>query len=97
VSVAMLIINADDFGRSAEILVVPGIEYIDAANRVHVLVWGEVPFLGERLSTNKMLEGVKIANGVAVLAHSSRRNASDVLRAALGRAALGDRNLEREV
>ena len=60
---------------SAEILVVPGIEYSDAANRVHVLVWGDVPFLGEGLCTNEMLEGVKAANGVAVLAHPSRRNA----------------------
>jgi len=60
---------------SADLLVVPGLEYSDAANRVHVLVWGGVPFLGEGLSTNEMLDGVKAANGVAVLAHPSKRNA----------------------
>lgn len=59
---------------SAEILVVPGIEYSDAANRVHVLVWGPVPFLGEGLPTGEMLDGVREAGGVAVLAHPTRRD-----------------------
>jgi len=59
----------------SKILVVPGIEYSDAANRIHVLVWGPVPFLGEGLPTNEMLEGVRAAGGVAVLAHPSRRDA----------------------
>ena len=58
-----------------EILVVPGIEYSDAQNKVHVLVWGPVPFLGEGLPTVDMLKGVTQANGVAVLAHPSRRDA----------------------
>src|SRR5271169_2808950 len=44
---------------SERILVVPGIEYSDAANRIHVLVWGHVPFLGEGLPTSEMLERVK--------------------------------------
>lgn len=60
---------------SKEILVIPGIEYSDAANRVHVLVWGPVPFLGEGLPTMEMLEGVKATNGIAVLAHPTRRDA----------------------
>jgi hypothetical protein len=60
---------------SDEILVVPGIEYSDAANRLHVLVWGPVPFLGENLPTLEMLEGVKAADGVAVWAHPSRKKA----------------------
>jgi len=60
---------------SDEILLVPGIEYSDAANRVHVLVWGSVPFLGEGLATGEMLEAVHSAGGVAVLAHPSRRDA----------------------
>ena len=60
---------------SDKILVVPGIEYSDAANRVHVLVWGNVPFLGENLPTGEMLAAVKAANGVAVFAHPSRRHA----------------------
>jgi len=58
---------------SSQILVVPGMEYSDADNRVHVLVWG-VPFLGEGLPTSEMLEAVRVANGVAVLAHPSRKN-----------------------
>jgi hypothetical protein len=60
---------------SNKILVLPGIEYSEATNRVHVLVWGPVPFLGEGLPTTEMLEGVKAANGLAVLAHPSRRDA----------------------
>jgi PHP domain len=58
-----------------EILIVPGIEYSDAANRVHVLVWGDVPFLGEELPTSEMLKAAKAADGVAVLAHPSRKSA----------------------
>lgn len=49
-------------------------EYSDAENRTHVLTWG-VPFLGEGLPTGEMLELVKKYNGIAVLAHPSRRNA----------------------
>lgn len=60
---------------SEKILVVPGIEYSDAANRVHVLVWGPVPFLGENLATSEMLAAVHAAGGLAVLAHPSRREA----------------------
>ncbi len=60
---------------SSDILVVPGIEYSDADNRVHVLVWGSVPFLGEGLRTSEMLELVRASDGVAVLAHPSRKKA----------------------
>lgn len=60
---------------SEDILLVPGIEYSDSSNRVHVLVWGPVPFLGEGLPTQEMLEGVRSAGGVAVLAHPSRKDA----------------------
>jgi hypothetical protein len=60
---------------SNEILLVPGIEYSDPANRVHILVWGDLPFLGEGLPTTEMLKRVKAADGVAVLAHPSRKNA----------------------
>ncbi len=59
---------------SSKMLVVPGIEYSDVANRVHVLVWG-VSFLAENLPTAEMLGQVRAANGVAVLAHPSRREA----------------------
>ena len=60
---------------SEKILVVPGIEYSDAANTIHVLTWGDVPFLGENLPTQKVLDAVKAAGGVAVLAHPSRKEA----------------------
>jgi hypothetical protein len=60
---------------SSEMLLVPGIEYSDSSNRVHVLVWGPVPFLGEGLPTLEMLRAVTGANGIAVLAHPSRREA----------------------
>ena len=60
---------------SEKILVVPGIEYSDADNRVHVLVWGAVPFLGEGQPTGEMLDRVRDAGGFAVLAHPSRREA----------------------
>jgi hypothetical protein len=56
-------------------LVIPGIEYSDPDNIVHVLTWGNVPFLGENLPTRSMLEALREAGGVAVLAHPSRRNA----------------------
>ena len=60
---------------SDKILVVPGIEYSDDANRVHVLTWGPVPFLGEGRPTLETLEAVNAARGFAVLAHPSRKNA----------------------
>lgn len=60
---------------SENILVLPGIEYSDAANLVHVLSWGDLPFLGENLPTSVMLEAIKQSGGVSVLAHPSRRNA----------------------
>jgi hypothetical protein len=60
---------------SHQILLVPGIEYSDATNTIHVLVWGPVPFLGEKLSTSDMLEQVDAHHGAAVFAHPSRRSA----------------------
>ena len=60
---------------SDKILLIPGIEYSDAENRVHVLAWGPVPFLGENLPTSEMLETVRAAGGLAVLAHPSRKDA----------------------
>src|SRR5438093_284526 len=60
---------------SENILVVPGIEYSDAQNIVHILAWGPVPFLGEGLPTIEVLKAVKAAGGVAVMAHPARREA----------------------
>jgi hypothetical protein len=58
-----------------DLLVVPGIEYSDADNIVHILVWGPVPFLGEAVPTVELLGKVKAAGGVAVFAHPSRKEA----------------------
>jgi hypothetical protein len=60
---------------SEHLLVIPGIEYSDPDNIVHVLTWGDVPFLGENLATRTILARVREAGGVAVLAHPSRRKA----------------------
>jgi hypothetical protein len=60
---------------SASLLLVPGIEYSDASNTVHVLVWGPVPFLGEGVPTGELLREVSRFGGIAVLAHPSRRQA----------------------
>jgi hypothetical protein len=60
---------------SERLLVLPGMEYSDAANVVHILVWGPVPFLGEGLPTLDILKAAEASNGVAVLAHPSRREA----------------------
>lgn len=57
------------------VLIVPGIEYSDADNVVHILVWGAIPFLGEALPTAELLEKVKDAGGIAVMAHPSRKEA----------------------
>jgi predicted metal-dependent phosphoesterase TrpH len=64
-----------DAASTSDLLVIPGIEYSDALNQVHILVWGDVPFLGENLPTTETLRGVKEAGGVAVFAHPFRKNA----------------------
>lgn len=60
---------------NGDFLIVPGIEYSDPMNVVHVLVWGNIPFLGARRDTEEVLREVKEYNGVAVLAHPSRKQA----------------------
>jgi hypothetical protein len=61
--------SADDF------LIVPGIEYSDRLNIVHVLVWGNIPFLGSERETEELLQEVTKFKGIAVLAHPSRKQA----------------------
>jgi hypothetical protein len=58
-----------------EILFVPGIEYSDADNIVHVPVWGPIPFLGENLETASMLPAAHELGGLAVFAHPRRKQA----------------------
>jgi hypothetical protein len=60
---------------SKRLLIVPGMEYSDADNTVHILVWGAVPFLGEGLPTAELLNKVGVAGGAAVFAHPSRKEA----------------------
>jgi hypothetical protein len=55
-------------------VLVPGIEYSDAANAVHVPVWGDLPFLGEAQPTASLLAAVQLLGGAAILAHPSRRD-----------------------
>jgi hypothetical protein len=60
---------------SHDVLMMPGIEYSDVENRTHVLVWGNIPFLGEGLLTGEMLDAVRACDGVAVFAHPGRKQA----------------------
>lgn len=62
------------------LLLIPGIEYSDAANTVHTLVWGDVPFLGSGQETLSVLERAWERGGACVLAHPSRRAAWKVFR-----------------
>lgn len=55
-------------------LLVPGMEYSDAENLVHVPSWG-APFLGEGLATGDLLAALREAGGVGVLAHPRRKEA----------------------
>jgi hypothetical protein len=58
-----------------QILIIPGIEYSDASNIVHVLAWGDMPFLGKARETESLLREVSELKGLAILAHPSRRDA----------------------
>ena len=78
-----------DSASTRDLLVIPGIEYSDASNQVHILVWGDVPFLGENLPTRETLHRVKEAGGVAVLAHPFRRNAWQCFEPSWGEALAG--------
>lgn len=55
--------------------VVPGIEYSDADNAVHVVVWGVERFLGEGRAPDLVVEDVARSGGFAMLAHPARREA----------------------
>ena len=57
------------------VLVVPGLEYNDADNVVHIPVWGDVPFLAQTPGIADVLAHTREADGVAVFAHPWRRNA----------------------
>lgn len=67
--------NACAQASTDTVLIVPGIEYSDAENVVHILVWGVPSFLGEGLPTEELLRRVAAADGIAVFAHPSRKDA----------------------
>jgi hypothetical protein len=56
-------------------LLVPGIEYEDEDNVVHVAVWGHVPFFGPTPDIGELLGEVAAVDGISVLAHPWRREA----------------------
>ncbi len=58
---------------------VPGIEYSDPTNSVHIPVWGDIPFLGEGIETADLLAAARAADGIAILAHPGRRNVGRTL------------------
>jgi hypothetical protein len=58
-----------------KILLVPGIEYNDEDNVVHVPVWGDLPFFGEQPDIATLLGKVRAEDGVSVLAHPWRKEA----------------------
>ena len=58
-----------------DLLLVPGLEYADAEDVLHLPVWGEVPFLGQTPAPGAVAEAVTQAGGIAVLAHPWRRDA----------------------
>jgi hypothetical protein len=60
---------------SKNTLIIPGIEYSDANNDIHVLAWGVSEFLGSNQSTGDILKKASEKNGICVLAHPSRRKA----------------------
>lgn len=58
------------------LLVIPGIEYEDPENVVHIAVWGEaIPFLGSALPTFEVLQAAHPHQAVTVFAHPWRRDA----------------------
>jgi predicted metal-dependent phosphoesterase TrpH len=62
---------------SSDFLVLPGVEYRDAANVVHLPTWGDLPHLGDGVDVGDLLSRVRELGGVAVWAHPGRRHAVD--------------------
>jgi len=58
-----------------KILLVPGIEYNDPSNTIHILVWGDLGFWAEEVAVPGLLGYVAQDGGAAVFAHPSRRAA----------------------
>jgi hypothetical protein len=56
------------------VLVVPGIEYADPTDAVHIPVWG-APFLEPALPTSELLARARVCDAFSVWAHPGRRDA----------------------
>jgi hypothetical protein len=69
--------------------IVPGIEYSNPSNSVHIAVWGASAFLGEGLEPEELLRRAQAAGGLAVLAHPWRKGAWQRLGPELRALALG--------
>jgi hypothetical protein len=64
---------------NSEVLFVPGIEYSDPENRVHLAVWGEnLPFLGEGREPGELVRESESLGALAVLTHPGRKAAWEV-------------------
>jgi predicted metal-dependent phosphoesterase TrpH len=58
-----------------QVLLIPGIEYNDTDNVVHVPVWGDVPFFGQLPDIPELLAKAAAEDGISVLAHPWRKDA----------------------
>lgn len=58
-----------------DLLLVPGIEYADEDNAVHLPVWGDVEFLGSGLGSLSLLRTAHEAGAFTVFAHPYRHEA----------------------
>src|SRR5256885_13891433 len=68
--------RACDEASDERIRLVPGIEYEDRQNVVHVGIWGSsVPFLGEARATLDLLRAASSEGAAAVFGHPGRRDA----------------------
>jgi hypothetical protein len=67
--------DACEKASSKQVTLVPGIEYGDEDDVVHIPVWGRVPFFGEAPRTGALLAEVSQVGGTAVWAHPWRRAA----------------------
>jgi hypothetical protein len=68
-------IDACEKAGNGQVTLVPGIEYGDEDDVVHIPVWGRVPFFGEAPRTGALLAEVSQVGGTAVWAHPWRRAA----------------------
>lgn len=68
-------VDACKQASSDSVLLVPGMEYNDDADVVHIPVWGDVPFFGPAPPIGHLLQDVSQAGGAAVWAHPWRRDA----------------------